>query len=113
MATYAEINSILTDTVSGAQALRERVGVACLVAAHTIIAGNDTSDPPWATGGHSQRVKWVLQLLGNPEFTARQVFGIVLAANISATQSQILSATDSAIQSAVNGAIDTLAENLV
>jgi len=113
MATYSELNAILTDTVSGGQSLREKVRMACLIAAQTIIAGDDTSDPPWATTGHAQRLKWVDKMLASPDSTAREVFGIVVAANAAATQANIIGATDSAIQSNVNESIDALAANLV
>jgi hypothetical protein len=113
MATYAEVNSIWTDTTPGSQALREKVGIACLVAADIIISGEDSTDPPWATGGHDQRIKWVHRLLGNYEMTAREIFGLVIASNVSFTQAQILGASDAAIQSSVNASIDSLAANLV
>lgn len=114
MATYAELNAIMTDTVAGAQVLREKVGVACLIAAETIISGNDDTDPPWdqTAGMHTQRLKWADHLLSGFERTTRELFGIVIAANESATQTQILQASDSAIQSNVNASIDALAANL-
>lgn len=114
MATYAELNEILTDTVDGAQALREKVGVACFIAAETIISGGDDTDPPWdqTAGQHDQRLKWVDKLLSSPATTIRQLFAVIIAANESATQANILSASDSSIQSNVNSSIDALSVNL-
>lgn len=114
MATYAELHAILTDNVAGAQALREKVGVACLIAASTIINGGDTASP-WdqTAGAHDKRVKWVKLLLSSYGETTRQIFGIVIASNASATQAAILAATDAAIQSSVNSSVDELAFDLL
>lgn len=113
MASYQELRQILTDSVAGAQALRDKVGVGCLIAANAIIAGDDDA-APWdqTAGAHDQRVKWVIRLLATPESVTREMFQVVIAANASATQAQILSASDAAIQSAVNATIDVLSEHL-
>jgi len=114
MATFAELNAILTDNVAGAQALREKVGVACLIASSVIIDGDDTV-PPWdqTAGAHDKRIKWVKLLLGSYEATVRQMFGIVIASNAAATQGAILSASDASIQTAINESVDALASDLL
>ena len=113
MATYAEINAILTDTVSGAQLLREKVGVASLIAAQMIIAGDDDGAPfDQTAGAHDQRILWASRLLSNNAGVTREMFDIVVVANRAFTQSQILNATDVAIQTNVNASIDSLAKNL-
>ena len=115
MATYGELHDILTDNVAGAQALRQEVGIACLVAATTIIGGNDTASPPWSqeAGAHDKRIKWVKLLLTQYDDTNRQVFALVIADNATAPQSGILTATDAVIQSSVNKVIDALAADLL
>ena len=113
MASYLEIVAIYTHSVSGAQDLENEIGVACQIAAELIISGGDTSAPfDQTAGAHDQRILWVLQLLANPKSITRQMFYVVVAANNSATQANILGATDSAIQSNVNASIDALAANL-
>ena len=112
MATYVELNAIGTESVAGAQALREKVRVACYIAAETIISGDDTGNP-WDPTNHTQRTKWVDKMLSDPEGTSRQMFSIVIAANNTASQAQILGATDSVIQTNVNESIDSLSTNLV
>jgi hypothetical protein len=113
MATYAELNQILTDTVAGAQVLREKVGVACLIAVNAIVSNADTGAPfSQAAGAHTARLKWAELLLSSYHPTVKELFGIVIAANAGATQAQILAATDASIQSSVNSSIDALASNL-
>ena len=114
MATFAELNDILTDDVTGAQELREKVGIACLIAAATIIQGNDTT-ATWdqTAGAHDKRIKWVKLLLSSYPDTVRQMFGVVIASNATAAQAAILTASDSTIQTAVNESIDALASDLL
>jgi hypothetical protein len=108
------LHNILTDNVAGSQALREKVGIACAIAAETIISGGDDTDPPWdqAAGKRDQRLKWADRFLRSPVAVTREVFWVVVAANESATQSNILSASDSTIQTNVNGSVDSLAAGL-
>lgn len=112
MATHAELNAIMTESVVGAQALREKVFVACVIAASIIVEGEDTADPPWATGNHAQRLKWVDRLLSMPYSTTKEIFSLVVAANASSPQAGILSASDAVIQGNVNEMIDALSTNL-
>ncbi len=114
MATYAELHAILTDNIAGAQTLREKVFVAGLVAAETIVSVADTV-APWdqTAGAHDQRLKWVDRFLGSPDAVTRELFGIVVAANAGVSQAGILGASDTAIQTNVNESIDSLAANLV
>ena len=114
MATYAELNAILTDSVASAQALREKVGIAAIVAAQMIIDNADTAVPfDQTAGAHDQRLLWANRLLTAFEGTVRELFGIVVVANRAASQAQILNATDALIQDSVNETIDSLAKNLV
>lgn len=112
MATYAELNAILTESVTGAQELREKVRVACLVAAQTIASGGDTGGP-WSPTGHDQRLKWMVKMLSAPDATSREMFGVAVAANAAVSQAGILGASDSMLQTNVNASIDALAANLV
>lgn len=113
MATFDELNAVFDRSAAGSETLRDRVGAACRIAAQTIIAGDDTADPPWNATNHDQRVKWAIQVLTNYESVLSQMFITVVAANDSATQTAILNATDSAIQNNVNEAVDSLSANLV
>ena len=113
MATYTELNQILTDSVPGAQELREKVGIASLVTVSLILQNLDTGAPfDQAAGAHDQRVKWAEKTLDNYDVCTRQMFEVVIAINASATQSQILNASDTAIQNNINSTVDSLAANL-
>lgn len=113
MATYAELNAILTDSIQGAQALREKVEIAGLIAAGLVMTGADTAAPfDQATtpyDAHERRVIWAQKMIGSPEPTGRQLFALVIAANAAVAQAGILGAADTAIQTAVNNVIDALA----
>jgi len=112
MATNAELNAIGTESVAGAQELRESVRTSCFIAAQIIVSGDDTGTP-WDATNHTQRLKWADRMLSNPDGVSREVFWIVLAANKAATQAQILAATDATVQSNVNESVDGLSTNLV
>jgi hypothetical protein len=115
MATFTEIHQIVRHKVSGSLELRDKVEAAILIAADTIIQGNDTSDPPWdqTAGAHDQRVKWAVLVTDIDINIISQCFNLAVVNNSAATQSQILGASDAAIQSAVNLGVDALAANLV
>ena len=113
MASYTEIQKILSRGVPGADALRDEVEIACAVAAQLIISGNDGAAPfDQNIGKHEQRVLWAIQFLNNPKPVAYQMFIIVVVANESVPQTNILEAIDAAIQTNVNESIDALAANL-
>lgn len=99
MATYAEIYDIATTN----SALRNKITVACLVAADTIRAENP------ATANHANRLIWAKRALEHPEEVGAEMTPAVLAQNASATVAAITGATDAAIQTAVNNAVDLFA----
>lgn len=113
MATYDELFEIFTDTVPGAQTLRQRVQIACGVVSALIIEGNDDGPPFEQTGSaHMARVRWAERFLTTPAETARQMFYVVIAKHAGADQAVILGADDATIQTAVNSSIDPLASVL-
>lgn len=99
MATYAEIYSLRSN-----DALRTRVGVACMVAAEAI----RTEDG--GTANHANRLKWAKRVFEQPEDESVRMLWAVLIQNISATVAQITSATDGTIQTAVNNAVNVFAD---
>ena len=107
MATYEEIRSLFQEI-----SLRNKVEVAVCEAARIIAAVEDTTDSPWdqAAGAHDLRVKWAAKAIQSTASEANRVYKYVLAANKSATISQILGASDSAIQGNVNEVVDLLAK---
>ena len=94
MATYIEIITAANDTT-----LKQRVAVACVIAAETI----RTEDP--GTANHTARVDWAKVAYANPEAVASRIVWSVLAQNKDLTAAQIASASDAALQSAVDAAI--------
>lgn len=94
MATYIELIGLSADST-----LKQRVTVACVIAANVIA----TEDP--ATVNHANRLEWGKRVYANPESMSSQMLWSVLAQNSSLTVAQINSASDAAIQTAVNNAI--------
>ena len=94
MATYAEIFDIKSNA-----ALRNKVAVACVVKAQGLI---DEATPT------NNEVAWANAAILNPVSMADKIMNYVLAANKSATKSQIESASDATIQTNVDAAIDKL-----
>ena len=99
MATYAELHGIL-----GNEGFRNKVAVACLVAADNINSEPDVTD------NHANRAIWAKAVFRDSQGMAEQVMPAVIAANDSASTAQILAATDSAILTNVNAVIDTFAD---
>lgn len=99
MATYAELYAIAKTNSD----LRNKVTVACLIAADTIRSENP------ATTNHDNRLIWAKRALTSPEKVGEEMLPAVLAQNVSATTTQINSASDSTIQTAVNNAINLFA----
>jgi hypothetical protein len=100
MATYAELNDL-----AGADAgLRQRVRVACIVAAHAIAGEIDT------TPNHANRLKWASSVMANPEAESVRMLWFALAANKAADVATIQAVTDAQIQTAVDGAVDLFAQ---
>ena len=94
MATYAELFDIQTDAV-----LRNKIQIAVIVKAQALI---DLASPT------ANQVTWAANALNDPTKMMTKIMPYVLAANKSATQSNILSASDSAVQTNVGAAVDKL-----
>ncbi len=98
MATYAEIYDLYNNA-----ALRNRVSVACVLAANAIVGENVTMT------NHANRLIWAKQVFVDPLAVAHTMLMVVLAANAAFTVAQITGATDAALQTAVNNAVNVLA----
>lgn len=94
MATYSELFSI-----QGDGNLKNKIQIAVTVKAQSLI---DLASPT------ANQIAWAANALKDPVGTMTKIMPYVLAANKSATQSQILSATDSAVQANVDSAADKL-----
>jgi len=95
VATYEELFALCSDT-----ALKNRVRVACVVAAESI----RQEDP-----GTVERRAWATGVFGNPGQEADRMFWTVLAANKDLPAATIQGASDAAIQSNVDAAVDLFA----
>lgn len=100
MASYDELNAF----AAADGGFRQRVRVACIVAAHTI-AGEAQS-----VSNHNARIKWASAVMASPDAESQRMLWFVLAANRASTMAQIQGATDAQIQSAVNAAVDLFAQ---
>lgn len=94
MANYAELFSIQNDPT-----LRNKIQVACVVKAQALI---DLASPT------DNQVAWANNALTNPTQMMVKIMPYVLAANKSATTSQITGASDSTVQTNVDAAVDKL-----
>lgn len=94
MASYIDLVQAQADTT-----LRQRVSVACVIAADTI----RTEDP--ATANHSSRVAWAKTVYASPHTVASSVLWSVLAQNKSVTLAAIIGSTDAQLQTAVDAAV--------
>ena len=101
MATYEEIFSLRNNSE-----VKNRVTVACVVAAEKIRAGTAPflSDHANRTA-HETFAKSVLQ---NPDSVAQSVYWAVLGANAEFTVAQITGASDAAIQANTDAVIEDL-----
>lgn len=98
MATYNELYGLNSDSE-----LRNRVTMACIVAAETVMAEEDT------TPNHANRLVWAALVFASPAMEAKRMFMAVLAANKDADVAAIQSATDAQIQAAVDNHVDLFA----
>ena len=98
MATYLEIL-----TAAQNDDLRNKIRVACIIAANTVRIENV------ATINHAARMLWAKSVYESPVNAAEKMLWAVLAQNNTATLSQITAASDAAIQTNVNAAIDLFA----
>lgn len=98
MATYAEIL-----TASENDALRNKVRVACVIAAETVRTEVGT------TNNHADRLIWAKSVYISPESVTQRMLWAVLAQNQAQTLANIIGASDAAVQTAVNAGVDVFA----
>lgn len=98
MATYDELFGLQAN-----DSLRNRIAVACIVAAEAIRTENAN------TANHANRLLWAKAVFANPQGEAQRMLWAVLAQNKTATVAQITGATDATIQTAVSAAVDVFA----
>jgi hypothetical protein len=98
MATYAELL-----TAAGNDALRQKVRVACIIAAEKVRTELGT------VTNHAGRLAWAKAVFANPEAEGNRMIWAVLAQNVAATSAAILGATDALVQTAVDAAVDVFA----
>jgi len=99
MAAYTELYDLFNDS-----ALRNKVTVACLVAAETI------RNEDGATENHANRLLWAKQAWQSPKSVGEQMLMATLAGNKDLTVQQITGATDAAIQTKVDAAVNVFAD---
>lgn len=98
MATYLELYGL-----QGDGDLHNRIAVAVVVSADTIRSEAE------GAANHANRLVWAGNAFADPRAMAKRAFWAVLAANKSASVSNIQSATDAAIQTNVDAVVDVLA----
>ena len=98
MATYTELFGLNNNSD-----LRNKVRVACIVAAETVMSELDT------VPNHANRLIWAKAVFTSPDAEAKRMFMAVLAANHDLTTAQITGASDEAIQTNVDNHIDLFA----
>lgn len=98
MATYIEIFDLASNA-----ALRNRVTIACLVAAQAVVVENAS------TTNHANRLLWAKDVFVDPLGMGQKMLMACLAANAGLTVAQITSAADAALLTAVQNAINVFA----
>ncbi len=93
MASYDELRQLFSD-----DALKMKMDVAVLIAAHNLLVGTPTAD----------QQKWAAQALANPRAESDKAYRFVLAANESASVAAIQGATDAQIQTNVDAVVPAL-----
>lgn len=93
MATYTELRQQFSNDT-----LRNRVTVACVIAANSALANAPTA----------AQQKFAEAVFSNPDAMGGKVLMAVLATNAASTLAQINAATDAQIQTAVNTVIPNL-----
>ena len=94
MATYIELLTAANDN-----SLRQKVAVACVVAAEAI----RVEDP--ATANHAARLAWAKLVYQSPTVAGDKMMWPVVAQNKAAALAAITGASDAAIQTAVDAAV--------
>lgn len=99
MATYNELRALFSNVE-----LRNRIQVACIVAAEAIRTESDQ------TANHANRVTWAQKAFNSANDVTDKMLMAVLAANKAATVAAITGASDASIQSAVDAAVNMFAD---
>lgn len=97
MATYSELRALFNDSD-----LMEKVEVATVIAANTLIAGTPTT----------AEKAWAATVFSSPKAEAQKAVMSVLAANSDATVATIQAATDASIQTNVDTIVPILVDAL-
>lgn len=95
MASYAELL-----TLSESEALRNKVRVACVIAAEKVRV------EAAAVPNHAARLVWAKAVYAAPDTVAQRMLWAVLAQNQAVNSTTILAATDATVQAAVDAAVD-------
>lgn len=98
MATYTELL-----TLSENETLRQKVRVACVIAAEVVRTESA------GTANHAARMAWAKAVYVNPADVMQRMLWAVLAQNKAASFSTIAAADDATVQTAVTAAIDVFA----
>lgn len=98
MATYAELL-----TASANDTLRQKVRVACVIAAEKV------RTEATSVTNHTARMAWAKSVYANPEAEGIRMVWAVLAQNSAATYAAIIGASDTTVQTAVDAAVDVFA----
>ncbi len=101
MATLAELATLYGRGDNTIDALVNKIVAAVLIKAEAVRA--QTPQPP----DYLDRLQWVRTAFIDPIAAADNLFGAILAANASATTTQIVNANDASIQGAVNTAVES------
>lgn len=99
MATYAELRPLFA-----ADALKNLVEVACIVAAETI-RGEPTDTP-----NHANRLLWAKAAFKRPGAIRDEMLMALLGANKDASVAAITSVSDTDLQARVDAAVDLFAD---
>ena len=94
MASYVELHTLASNST-----LRNRVAVAC------VIAANDIRTEDAGTAKHTERLAWAKAVYASPVTEASRILWSVLAQNASASVATIEAAPDATVQTAVDNAI--------
>ena len=99
MATYTELRNLFNNSE-----LKNRVSVACIVAAETI-RGEDIG-----TTNHANRLLWAKNAFNNPNGVSTEMLMALLATNKDAAVATIEAATDAVLQTLVDATVNLFAD---
>jgi len=98
MATYNELFDLRADST-----LKNRITVACIIAAETIRTELDT------VPNHALRLTWAQNVFASPDAEASRMMMALLAQNAALSVSAIQGVTDAQLQTGVNNAVNLFA----